>query len=196
IHAYREPLAELWEADETELSRLLNIEKNLIMIDEIIRPLLDNLSFGGTSVNVILSKLVIYTVDFSKARSLRSLPEHRKHNKAFLEAVAPLKPEIIFGSNEQGGPNLQKRAKAKIIPRILLGERIHNQNHSCALDARLISGHKIRHEFMTDIISIKGDSGAPIFSYLPDLSTVSIHGILSGGFDEMTNVAPINEFLE
>ncbi|CAG8458300.1 18857_t:CDS:2 [Racocetra persica] len=36
--------------DEEELPRLLNIEKSLIMIDKIIKPLLDDSSFGGTYI--------------------------------------------------------------------------------------------------------------------------------------------------
>ncbi|CAG8818752.1 2110_t:CDS:1, partial [Racocetra persica] len=47
---------------------------------------------------------------------------------------------------------------------------------------------KIQRTFMTDMISINGDSGAPIFSYSPDLYTVSLSGILDGGGDQSTTV--------
>ncbi|RIB10553.1 hypothetical protein C2G38_2105738, partial [Gigaspora rosea] len=46
------------------------------------------------------------------------------------------------------------------------------------------------------LFACKGDSGAPTFSYLEDLQKVTLNGIISGGFDTLVNIVPLDIILK
>ncbi|KAF0451034.1 S1 family peptidase [Gigaspora margarita] len=81
------PLARLWGVDDTEVPKILEIERNLISIYKILRPILDQYdfisSFGGTNINIFKNHIVIYTVNYSKVDDLLALPQITPH-EAFL----------------------------------------------------------------------------------------------------------------
>ncbi|CAG8615234.1 7861_t:CDS:1 [Cetraspora pellucida] len=79
-NAQKEPLAILWEVDDNKVPELLNIEKQLIMVDGILQPLLDSSSFGGSYIDVMKNKLFINTLDFSKAKYISSLRGVKQYN--------------------------------------------------------------------------------------------------------------------
>ncbi|CAG8488233.1 26255_t:CDS:1, partial [Gigaspora margarita] len=73
------PLAELWEVEDNEVPKLLERERNLIAIDKILRPILeqDNFisSFGGSTIDLEEDIITVHTVDFSKVDDLLALPQ-------------------------------------------------------------------------------------------------------------------------
>ncbi|RIB14889.1 hypothetical protein C2G38_2143834 [Gigaspora rosea] len=75
------PLAKLWKVNDTEVPILLEFEKNLTAIDDILRPILEEdefiSSFGGTYIDQIEDKLylVVNTVNESKVDQLLKLPK-------------------------------------------------------------------------------------------------------------------------
>ncbi|CAG8757761.1 6548_t:CDS:1, partial [Cetraspora pellucida] len=71
------PLAKLWQVQDNEIPKLLRIEKNLIQVDEILKPLLDEESFGGTYIDVKTNRVAINTLNFTKADNITSIM--RKH---------------------------------------------------------------------------------------------------------------------
>ncbi|KAF0451027.1 hypothetical protein F8M41_002075 [Gigaspora margarita] len=81
------PLAKLWNVDDAEVPELLEDERNLISIDEILRPILEQddfiSSFGGTYINIFENYIAVNTVNSSKVDDLLSLPQINPH-KDFL----------------------------------------------------------------------------------------------------------------
>ncbi|RIB26792.1 hypothetical protein C2G38_2162453 [Gigaspora rosea] len=77
IHAKHEhePLARYWEVPVEKVPDLLTIEENLIMVDSILKPILDNLNFGGTYINAKENKVFINTVNSSMIPIVKSTPE-------------------------------------------------------------------------------------------------------------------------
>ncbi|RIB20604.1 trypsin-like cysteine/serine peptidase domain-containing protein [Gigaspora rosea] len=75
IHAQYEPLAELWEVSVSEVPTLLTIEKNLILVDSILTPILDNSSFGGTYISVKANKVFINTINSSMIPIIKASPK-------------------------------------------------------------------------------------------------------------------------
>ncbi|KAF0430804.1 S1 family peptidase [Gigaspora margarita] len=73
------PLAKLWHVDDIEIPMFLKIERNLIWIDEILRPILEQddfiSNFGGTYINIFKNYIVVNTVNNSKVNYLLSLPQ-------------------------------------------------------------------------------------------------------------------------
>ncbi|KAF0420286.1 S1 family peptidase [Gigaspora margarita] len=68
IDTQNEALAILWNVSDSQLSSLLEDEKKLIMVDEIVKPLLENYEkdFGGTYIDIEKNLVIIYTLDFTK----------------------------------------------------------------------------------------------------------------------------------
>ncbi|KAF0486235.1 S1 family peptidase [Gigaspora margarita] len=71
----KEPLARLWNIDDDEIHEYLNIERKLIMVDGILRPLLDNDNFSGTRIDVIHNKIFINTLNFARADEIKNLTQ-------------------------------------------------------------------------------------------------------------------------
>ncbi|RIB00132.1 hypothetical protein C2G38_2130432 [Gigaspora rosea] len=73
------PLAELWNVDDTEVPKLLEIERNLTAIDDILSPILEQddfiSSFGGSYIDMFKIHIVVNTVKFSKRDDLLALPQ-------------------------------------------------------------------------------------------------------------------------
>ncbi|KAF0430806.1 S1 family peptidase [Gigaspora margarita] len=65
--------------DDIEIPMLLKNERNLIWIDEILRPILEQDDFissiGGTYINIFKNYIVVNTVNNSKVNDLLSLPQ-------------------------------------------------------------------------------------------------------------------------
>ncbi|KAF0561871.1 S1 family peptidase [Gigaspora margarita] len=74
-------IAILWGINDTEVPTLLELEKNLTTIDDILRPILEEdefiSSFGGTYIDTIEDEtyLVVNTVNNSKVDELLKLPQ-------------------------------------------------------------------------------------------------------------------------
>ncbi|KAF0536666.1 hypothetical protein F8M41_009065 [Gigaspora margarita] len=73
------PLAKLWGIEDIEVPKLLESERNLIAIDKILRPILeqDNFSssFGGSTIYPKENIITVHTVNFSKVDDLLALPQ-------------------------------------------------------------------------------------------------------------------------
>ncbi|KAF0529551.1 protease [Gigaspora margarita] len=78
-NASKEPLAKLWNVDNDDIRKYLNIEKNLSNVDEIIKPFLDNDNFAGTSIDAIQNMVFVYTLNFSRAEQIKNLTEIRPY---------------------------------------------------------------------------------------------------------------------
>ncbi|RIB21430.1 hypothetical protein C2G38_2034390 [Gigaspora rosea] len=59
-----------------------------------------------------------------------------------------------------------------------------------------VSDTTLEHSIITDVITVKGDSGGPVFSYSPDLHMVSLNGIVRGGVKDATTVVPLKDILD
>ncbi|RIB15461.1 hypothetical protein C2G38_2192311 [Gigaspora rosea] len=75
----KEPLAKLWNIENDEIPKYLSIEKNLSIVDEILKPLLDDDNFGGTYINVIQNMIFINTLNFTKAEEIKNNTEIRQY---------------------------------------------------------------------------------------------------------------------
>ncbi|RIB05419.1 hypothetical protein C2G38_2148556 [Gigaspora rosea] len=83
------PLAKLWGINDTEVREWLDAESHLILVDGILRPILDNntfsSSFGGTYIDIFQNWLVVNTVNYSKVEELLALPD-----------ISPFKQSLHF----------------------------------------------------------------------------------------------------
>ncbi|KAF0543778.1 hypothetical protein F8M41_003454 [Gigaspora margarita] len=74
------PLAKLWNVDDSEVPKLLELERKLITIDEILKLILENdeflSSFVGSFINIFkTNRVIVNTVNFSKVNDLLALPQ-------------------------------------------------------------------------------------------------------------------------
>ncbi|CAG8830941.1 17068_t:CDS:1, partial [Racocetra persica] len=81
VKAQFEPLAKLWGVENKKVPELLDREAKLIMIDGKLQPLLNNLYFGGTYVDVKTNKININTVDLSKIEEVRNSSQIKEYKK-------------------------------------------------------------------------------------------------------------------
>ncbi|RIB25625.1 hypothetical protein C2G38_2165446 [Gigaspora rosea] len=78
VHSLQiEPLAKLWNIDDEQIPEYLNIEKNLSTIDGILKPYLDNDNFGGSYIDVIQGKVLINTLNETRAEQIKNRSEIR-----------------------------------------------------------------------------------------------------------------------
>ncbi|CAG8503117.1 21267_t:CDS:2 [Cetraspora pellucida] len=86
IHALNEALSKLWNVPESEVPNLLNIEKNLCMVDELLKPFLEQNeeSFGGTYINVKRNKIIIMIVDETKKDIILNSPNIQPHRELLI----------------------------------------------------------------------------------------------------------------
>ncbi|KAF0537295.1 S1 family peptidase [Gigaspora margarita] len=75
----KEPLAKLWNIENDEILKYLSIEKNLSIVDNILKSLLDDVNFGGTNINVIKNMIFINTLNFTKAAEIKTSIEIRQY---------------------------------------------------------------------------------------------------------------------
>ncbi|RIB24248.1 hypothetical protein C2G38_2169069 [Gigaspora rosea] len=121
--AQQHPLARLWDVEDTEVPELLKIERNLISIDELLRPILEQddfiSSFGGTYINIFENHIVVNTVNYSKVDDLLALPQIISHeaflhfNEAnnsmkFINATKPFNPKIFYADNFTAPQNITR----------------------------------------------------------------------------------------
>ncbi|KAF0555592.1 S1 family peptidase [Gigaspora margarita] len=80
------PLAVLWNIDDEYVPEWLEFERNLIDLDDTLRPILEEesfiSSFGGTYINIFDGTITVNTVDFSKVDELLTLPEINPYNNS------------------------------------------------------------------------------------------------------------------
>ncbi|CAG8837401.1 3506_t:CDS:1, partial [Racocetra persica] len=80
------PLAKFWRVSNSRLPELLNTEKKLILIDSKLQPLLNDLYFGGTYVDVKANKIDVNTVDQSKVKEVKNSSQMKKY-KGYLNFI-------------------------------------------------------------------------------------------------------------
>ncbi|CAG8795357.1 13213_t:CDS:1 [Racocetra persica] len=74
IHA-REPLAEFWRVNETEVPKFLSNEATLSVVDQILQEEILNKHdsiFGGSVINAKANQIYVYTIDTNKANVIIS----------------------------------------------------------------------------------------------------------------------------
>ncbi|RIB12649.1 hypothetical protein C2G38_2200053 [Gigaspora rosea] len=111
VHAgQNEPLAKLWDIDDEEIPKYLEIERTLINADKIINQELVNLGvagtiFAGSYIDVKTNKTNINTIDQSKARNIINNSPLLKQYEAFISIVIVKKSydelkNLLNGINE------------------------------------------------------------------------------------------------
>ncbi|CAG8803402.1 45968_t:CDS:2 [Gigaspora margarita] len=57
VYSQNEPLAKFWNVTDNEVITLLELERNLTMVDVLLQPILEeyNTSFGGSYINVLMN---------------------------------------------------------------------------------------------------------------------------------------------
>ncbi|RIB15459.1 hypothetical protein C2G38_2247602 [Gigaspora rosea] len=75
----KEPLAKLWNIKNDETPKYLSIEKNLSIVDGILKSILDDDNFGGTFINVFQNMIFINTLNFTKAEEIKKNTEIRQY---------------------------------------------------------------------------------------------------------------------
>ncbi|CAG8578807.1 14550_t:CDS:1 [Dentiscutata heterogama] len=80
-HTQNEALAKLWDVSDSQLPNLLENEKKLIMVDKIVKQLIENYErdFGGTYIDLEKNLLIIYTLNFTKADIIKNSPQLRDY---------------------------------------------------------------------------------------------------------------------
>ncbi|RIB22479.1 hypothetical protein C2G38_988240 [Gigaspora rosea] len=101
----KEPLAKLWNIDNDEIPEYLNLERKLILVDGILRPLLDNDNFGGTRIDVIHNRIFINTLNFTRADEIKNLTQINQYID-LLEFVKVFYSTTKLKSNLGGISNL------------------------------------------------------------------------------------------
>ncbi|CAG8808905.1 3290_t:CDS:1, partial [Racocetra persica] len=88
------PLAKLWKVNDGDVPRLLELERNLIELDNILRQILEQddyiTNFAGTYINLLNESIVVMTVNFSKFNDLLSLPEINPHRNSLRRENATI----------------------------------------------------------------------------------------------------------
>ncbi|CAG8470963.1 13405_t:CDS:1 [Cetraspora pellucida] len=86
IHALNEALSKLWNVTESDVPYLLNIEKNLCMVDVLLKPYLEQNgeSFGGTYINVKMNKIIIRIVDETKKDIILNSSDIQPHRELLI----------------------------------------------------------------------------------------------------------------
>ncbi|CAG8665844.1 12653_t:CDS:1 [Cetraspora pellucida] len=86
IHAVNEALSKLWNVPKIEVPNLLNIEKNLCMVDGLLKPFLEQNeeSFGGTYINVKRNKIIIKIVDETKKDIILNSSDIQPHRELLI----------------------------------------------------------------------------------------------------------------
>ncbi|CAG8800939.1 19568_t:CDS:2 [Cetraspora pellucida] len=102
IHALNEALSKLWNVTEIEVPNLLNIEKNLCMVDGLLKPFLEQNgeSFGGSYINVKSNKIIIRIVDETKKDIILNSPDIQPHRELLifepaLNSLSSLKNSLL-----------------------------------------------------------------------------------------------------
>ncbi|KAF0378371.1 S1 family peptidase [Gigaspora margarita] len=81
-----EPLARLWNVSNEEVPELLDLEKILISLDSKLQPLLNELYFGGTYLDIKAGKVNVNTVDQSKVDEIRNKMKNYQEYLNFIAA--------------------------------------------------------------------------------------------------------------
>ncbi|RIB05197.1 hypothetical protein C2G38_2047802 [Gigaspora rosea] len=133
IHA-REPLAELWDIEDSEIPNFLETEKYLSLVDRTLKPLLDDINFGETYVYLKENKVYVHTVNMSKIPEIISKPEIRNYSNSidFIPANKSL-DNLKYSFNE-------------II-------RITNQSKSIGMNGLVIMVHPLLNEVAVNLPS-------------------------------------------
>ncbi|KAF0537297.1 S1 family peptidase [Gigaspora margarita] len=108
----KEPLAKLWNIKNDEILKYLSIEKNLSIVDNILKPLLDDDNFGGTYINVIQNMIFINTLNFTKAEEIKTSIEIRQYI-SLLNFIRADNSTAKLSSRFQDIDNLAKSYKPK-----------------------------------------------------------------------------------
>ncbi|CAG8788685.1 42619_t:CDS:1, partial [Gigaspora margarita] len=92
VYSQNEPLAKLWNVTDNEVIKLLELERNLTMVDVFLQPILEeyNTSFGGSYINVLMNCIFVYTVDFTKISIIESRMKPYFHLFNFTNATNSL----------------------------------------------------------------------------------------------------------
>ncbi|CAG8745878.1 25626_t:CDS:1, partial [Gigaspora margarita] len=92
VSSQSEPLAKLWNVTDNEVITLLELERNLTMVDGLLQPILEeyNTSFGGSYINVLMNCIFVYTVDPTKIDIIKSRMEPYFHFFNFTNATNSL----------------------------------------------------------------------------------------------------------
>ncbi|KAF0427128.1 serine protease [Gigaspora margarita] len=92
VYSQSEPLAKLWNVTDNEVITLLELERNLTMVDGLLQPILEeyNTSFGGSYINVLMNCIFVYTVDPTKIDIIKSRMEPYFHFFNFTSATNSL----------------------------------------------------------------------------------------------------------
>ncbi|RIB13700.1 hypothetical protein C2G38_2144402 [Gigaspora rosea] len=92
VYSQSEPLAKLWNVTDNEVITLLELERNLTMVDGLLQPILEeyNTSFGGSYINVLMNRIFVYTVDPTKIDIIKSRMESYFHFFNFTNATNSL----------------------------------------------------------------------------------------------------------
>ncbi|RIB21021.1 hypothetical protein C2G38_2140870 [Gigaspora rosea] len=112
----KEPLAKLWNIENDEIPKYLSIEKNLSMVDGILKLLLDDDNFGGTFIDVIQNMIFINTLNFTKAEQIKNRTEIRQYTNLLNFTRAP-NSTAILNSRFQDITNFAK----SYIPKYCMG---------------------------------------------------------------------------
>ncbi|RIB17106.1 hypothetical protein C2G38_2038017 [Gigaspora rosea] len=96
-----EPLAKLWNINDDEILKYLEIEKRLTTADEILKQLLNDSNFSGTYINITMNLIFINTLNFSAADEIKNSPEMAPYKdllsfKESRNSLAKLKHSFLW----------------------------------------------------------------------------------------------------
>ncbi|CAG8839788.1 3704_t:CDS:2, partial [Gigaspora margarita] len=123
--------AKLWNVTDYEVITLLELERNLTMVDILLQPILEkyNTSFGESYINVLVNRIFVYTVDPTKIDT--------------YEQSQRLKPILVFYFIDIEFNNAEEKRKQK------KGEKKNNTH-----DNRLKNGNMVN-ESQVHIMELK-----------------------------------------
>ncbi|RIB24385.1 hypothetical protein C2G38_2242041 [Gigaspora rosea] len=104
-HAQEHPLARLWKVNDSEIPRLLELERNLTELDKILSQILEQddyiTNFAGSYINLMNESIVVMTLNLSKFNDLISLPEINPHRNFFHPGNATISTAQLRKNFEQ-----------------------------------------------------------------------------------------------
>ncbi|CAG8697830.1 11321_t:CDS:2, partial [Racocetra persica] len=174
------PLARLWNISDADVPEWLESERNLVAIDDILRPILEDdsfiSSFGGTYIDIFSELIIVNTVDFSKVNELLALPQ-----------IKPYKKLLYFREANNSMSQLKHNFREiSYLARFLNAvERFHPaifyvNEEPLSVPQTII---RPRSGVVGNYDSALGDSGGSVVSFVSpqDLNLVVLHGKHSNG---------------
>ncbi|RIB30650.1 hypothetical protein C2G38_2152139 [Gigaspora rosea] len=181
------PLAKLWNVDDTKIPELLELERKLITIDEILKPILEKdeilSNFGGSFINILkTNRVIVNTVNFSKVNDLEISHQADiiQPKNLYIYTDMEINNNVIFLFETQS------RRDVNIKVKVLGGNGLFSEEgRKCSVDPYDLGAILLEGDDVTPTFSIRNDDADQYKELIiTDGAPVSSHGVQYIGFGD------------